>query len=125
MTPDSRLYERAFFKRYRGPPRVAAAFVKVPGWLKSLLPAGTQARYVSAPKGLKTFGKPPHETGYLAGAFGAFAPYFDRPCLRSFTPPASSAPRTMWYRTPGKSLTRPPRTSTTECSCRLWPSPGM
>src|SRR5207302_8420942 len=28
----------------------SAAFVKVPGWLKSLLPAGTQARYVSAPK---------------------------------------------------------------------------
>src|SRR3954452_556842 len=26
---------------------------------------------------------------------------------------------------PGRSLTRPPRTSTTECSCRLWPSPGM
>src|SRR5579885_409666 len=31
----------------------------------------------------------------------------------------------MWYRTPGKSRTRPPRTSTTECSCRLCPSPGM
>jgi hypothetical protein len=30
-----------------------------------------------------------------------------------------------WYRTPGKSLTRPPRTSTIECSCKLWPSPGM
>src|ERR1700726_3693190 len=29
------------------------------------------------------------------------------------------------YRTPGRSLTRPPRTSTTECSCRLCPSPGM
>src|SRR3954468_25104452 len=28
-------------------------------------------------------------------------------------------------RTPGRSLTRPPRTSTTECSCRLCPSPGM
>ena len=26
---------------------------------------------------------------------------------------------------PGRSLTRPPRMSTTECSCRLWPSPGM
>src|SRR5918992_4234493 len=26
---------------------------------------------------------------------------------------------------PGRSLTRPPRTSTTECSCRLCPSPGM
>src|ERR687889_2780041 len=26
---------------------------------------------------------------------------------------------------PGRSLTRPPRMRTTECSCRLWPSPGM
>src|SRR5918996_5614851 len=26
---------------------------------------------------------------------------------------------------PGRSLTRPPRTRTTECSWRLWPSPGM
>src|SRR3954454_11817359 len=26
---------------------------------------------------------------------------------------------------PGRSLTRPPRTRTTECSCRLCPSPGM
>src|SRR5215471_13318556 len=68
-------------------------------------------------------GPPPY--GYREAALGAFAPYLDRPCLRSFTPPASSAPRTMWYRTPGRSLTRPPRTSTTECSCRLWPSPGM
>src|SRR4051812_41539396 len=29
------------------------------------------------------------------------------------------------YRTPGRSFTRPPRTSTIECSCRLWPIPGM
>src|SRR5690348_10622971 len=29
------------------------------------------------------------------------------------------------YRTPGRSFTRPPRISTTECSCRLCPSPGM
>src|SRR5438445_665751 len=29
------------------------------------------------------------------------------------------------YRTPGRSRTRPPRTSTIECSWRLWPSPGM
>src|SRR5258708_18670478 len=29
------------------------------------------------------------------------------------------------YRTPGRSRTRPPRTSTIECSCRLWPMPGM
>src|SRR5687768_15213540 len=31
----------------------------------------------------------------------------------------------MWYRTPGRSFTRPPRMSTIECSCRLWPMPGM
>src|SRR6266702_865911 len=29
------------------------------------------------------------------------------------------------YRTPGRSFTRPPRTSTMECSCRLWPTPGI
>src|SRR5207302_2057185 len=51
------------------------------------------------------------------------APYFDRPCLRSETPAASSAARITLYRMPGRSLTRPPRISTTECSCRLWPSP--
>src|SRR5207237_2827192 len=27
--------------------------------------------------------------------------------------------------TPGRSFTRPPRTSTIECSWRLWPMPGM
>src|SRR6266404_9604509 len=62
---------------------------------------------------------------FAAAALGRFAPYFDRPCLRFSTPAASSVPRTMWYRTPGKSFTRPPRTSTIECSCRLWPTPGM
>src|ERR687895_1904720 len=53
------------------------------------------------------------------------APYFERPCLRSETPAVSSAARMTLYRMPGRSLTRPPRISTTECSCRLWPSPGM
>src|SRR6516225_11451492 len=57
--------------------------------------------------------------------FGRLAPYLERPCLRSPTPAQSSVPRTVWYRTPGRSLTRPPRISTTECSCRLWPSPPM
>src|SRR3954449_3013251 len=55
----------------------------------------------------------------------ALTPYWERAFLRSDTPAASSVPRTTLYRTPGRSLTRPPRTSTTECSCRLWPSPGM
>src|SRR2546422_1416577 len=51
--------------------------------------------------------------------FGRFAPYFDRPCFLFATPTASRAPLTMWYRTPGRSLTRPPLTNTMECSCRL------
>src|SRR6202521_3127521 len=62
---------------------------------------------------------------FAAAAFGRFAPYFERPCLRFSTPAASSVPRTTWYRTPGRSFTRPPRISTIECSCRLWPMPGM
>src|SRR5699024_5586148 len=31
----------------------------------------------------------------------------------------------MWERTTGKSFTRAPRTSTTLCSCKLWPIPGI
>src|SRR5205823_3659210 len=57
--------------------------------------------------------------------FSRLAPYFDRAFLRFLVPAVSSVPRMMWYRTPGRSLTRPPRISTTECSCRLWPMPGM
>src|SRR5262249_29295287 len=53
------------------------------------------------------------------------APYFDRAWRRSATPAVSSAARITLYRMPGRSATRPPRTSTTECSCRLWPSPGI
>src|SRR6185437_11642592 len=34
-------------------------------------------------------------------------------------------PRITLYRKPGRSLTRPPRMRTTECSWRLCPSPGM
>jgi hypothetical protein len=56
---------------------------------------------------------------------GFFEPYFDLPCFRSSTPKVSSVPLTIWYLTPGKSLTRPPRTRTTECSWRLWPIPGI
>src|SRR5207247_2233546 len=62
---------------------------------------------------------------HVAAALGRLAPYLERDCLRSFTPAASSVPRMMWYRTPGRSLTRPPRIITIECSCRLCPSPGM
>src|SRR5919199_620607 len=53
------------------------------------------------------------------------APYRLRACLRFLTPCVSSDPRMILYRTPGRSFTRPPRTSTIECSCRLWPTPGM
>src|SRR6266508_2688875 len=53
------------------------------------------------------------------------APYFERACLRSETPEVSSAARMTLYRMPGRSRTRPPRMSTTECSWRLCPSPGM
>src|SRR3989344_1590994 len=44
---------------------------------------------------------------------------------RLSTPVVSKTPRTIWYCTPGKSFTRPPRITTTECSCRVWPSPGI
>ena len=52
---------------------------------------------------------------------GRLAPYLERPCIRPDTPWVSRVPRMMWYRTPGRSLTRPPRIMTTECSCREWP----
>src|SRR5699024_12284285 len=57
--------------------------------------------------------------------FAFFAPYLERPCARPSTPAVSRAPRTTWYRTPGKSFTRPPRSNTTLCSCRLCPIPGI
>ena len=55
----------------------------------------------------------------------ASSPYLERPLRRASTPKVSRAPRTTWYRTPGRSRTRPPRTNTMECSCKLWPSPPM
>ena len=51
--------------------------------------------------------------------FGFFVPYKERPCLLFSIPAQSSVPRTMWYLTPGKSLTRPPRIMTVLCSCKL------
>src|ERR1051326_2889482 len=65
-----------------------AVFVQVPDGSVAYYLLEKQAKDVSALR-------PPLEC-FLAGAFGAFAPYLDRPCLRSLTPPASSAPRTMW-----------------------------
>ena len=57
--------------------------------------------------------------------FAFFAPYLLRLWFIFTQPTVSSTPRTMWYRTPGKSFTRPPRIMTTECSCRLCPIPGI
>ena len=58
-------------------------------------------------------------------AYRRLEPYFDLACVLLRTPCKSNTPRTSRYFTPGKSLTRPPRTSTTECSCKLCLSPGM
>src|SRR3990172_3933639 len=60
-----------------------------------------------------------HSLSYFCAALGRLAPYLERPCLRLSTPAASRVPRMMWYRTPGRSFTRPPRIKTMECSCRL------
>ncbi len=76
-----------------------------------------QTRFKQAPNRLQTCG-PNQDLGF-------FAPYFERPCRRSETPEVSNAPRTVWYRTPGKSFTLPPRNKITECSCRLCPSPPI
>src|SRR5207344_3500512 len=57
--------------------------------------------------------------------FSRLVPYLERLFLRSFTPAVSRLPLTIWYLTPGKSFTRPPRISTIECSCRLCPTPGI
>src|ERR1700737_4380092 len=66
-----------------------------------------------------------HELRHQPAPVRCLAPYFDRLCRRPATPAVSSEPRMMWYRMPGRSFTRPPRMSTIECSCRLWPTPGM
>ena len=56
---------------------------------------------------------------------GLSAPYLDLPFLRSGIPSKSLTPRIRWDFTPGESFTLPPLTKTIECSCELWPSPGM
>ena len=58
-------------------------------------------------------------------ALGRLAPYFDRLWRRSVD--ARGVQRAADRRgsgRPGRSFTRPPRISTIECSCRLWPTPG-
>ena len=57
--------------------------------------------------------------------FGRFAPYFERPCILSFTPAVSNVPLIIWYLTPGRSFTLPPLIRTTLCSCKLCPIPGI
>jgi hypothetical protein len=52
-------------------------------------------------------------------------PYFDLEVFLPLTPNKSYLPRMILYLTPGKSLTRPPRIKTMECSCKLCASPGM
>lgn len=52
-------------------------------------------------------------------------PYLLLPLTLLTTPAKSNAPLTSLYLTPGRSCTLPPLTSTTECSCRLCPSPGI
>src|SRR5512134_3443762 len=64
---------------------------------------------------------PPGKTGTAPDPvresyLGRLVPYFDRDFRLSWTPTESSFPRMMWYRTPGRSLTLPPRIKTTECS---------
>lgn len=58
-------------------------------------------------------------------SLGFFTPYFDREVALLATPVKSYAPLTRRYLTPGKSWTLPPLTSTTWCSCKLCPSPGI
>src|SRR2546428_8194375 len=53
--------------------------------------------------------RPPHRLlapAHVAAGLGRLAPYFERDCLRSFTPAASTVPPMMGYRTPVRSLTR-------------------
>src|SRR3989338_8740179 len=57
-------------------------------------------------------------------ALGLLAPYLLRPFILFSTPVASSLPRTIVYRTP-TSFTLPPRSKTTECSCKVCPIPGI
>src|SRR5207302_8932418 len=69
--------------------------------------------------------RPDRDFGTARHQLPRLAPYFDRPCLRSDTPAASRAARITLYRYPGRSFVDPPRIRTTECSWRLWPSPGL
>ena len=56
---------------------------------------------------------------------GIFVPYLLREVRRFERPKKSNLPRTALYLAPGTSFAFPPRTKTTECFCKLWPSPGI
>ena len=56
---------------------------------------------------------------------GIFVPYLLREVRRFERPKKSNLPRTALYLAPGTSFAFPPRTKTTECFCKLCPSPGI
>ena len=55
---------------------------------------------------------------------GRLAPYLERDVRLFESPSKSNFPWTALYLAPGTSLAFPPRTRTTECFCKLCPSPG-
>src|SRR5262249_20900910 len=87
-------------------------------------PPGRPVFYLLAPRDPRPSARPVARL-LFSYALGLFAPYLLRLRFRPCTPTASRVPLTMWYRTPGRSFTRPPRISTIECSWRLCPTPGM
>src|SRR5581483_6706747 len=95
-------------------PRVMTVLMNLATCLSPYLGSGSPSLFLTSPL-----------RGMIHLYFGFFAPYLDRLWRRSWTPLELSVPRILWERTPGRSLTRPPRINTTECSCKLWPTPGM
>ena len=63
--------------------------------------------------------------GQWGTALSMACAYFDLDCNLLATPAESNAPLTIWYLTPGRSLTLPPLIRTTLCSCKLCPIPGI
>src|SRR2546426_6618583 len=107
------------------PPTVSSLLFVVPTYIIIPIVAADvspQPKFIAHAAGAAAAGAPP---AAFFPAFGRFTPYLDRLTRRFSTPVASNVPRTIWYRTPGRSFTRPPRTSTIECSCRLCPSSGI
>lgn len=82
-----------------------------------------RTRYFQSWKSFPRIPQAPREEGSGSGG----TPAHCSPASHFFfcTWPQSYLPRTTVSFTPGRSWVRPPCTSTTWCSCRLWPSPGM